>query len=102
MTTHAPTTGSKITVDPAGRLQVPDNPIILFIEGDGTGPDIWRATVRVLDAAVAKAYGGQRRIFWQEILAGEKAYAATGSHLPEETLRAIQEYLVALKGPLTT
>jgi len=102
MTKNVSATGSKITFDAAGRLQVPENPIILFIEGDGTGPDIWRATVRVLDAAVAKAYGGQRRIFWQEILAGEKAYAATGSHLPDETLNAIQEYLVALKGPLTT
>ncbi len=94
--------GTKITMDAAGRLIVPDNPIILFIEGDGTGPDIWRATVRVLDGAVAKAYGGRRQIVWQEILAGEKAYAATGSHLPPETLAAIQEYLVALKGPLTT
>ncbi|MGQ9920042.1 MAG: isocitrate dehydrogenase (NADP(+)) [Desulfobacca sp.] len=102
MTTHASATGSKITFDTAGRLQVPENPIILYIEGDGTGPDIWRATVRVLDAAVAKAYGGQRQIVWQEILAGEKAYAATGNHLPPETLAAIQEYLVALKGPLTT
>ncbi len=102
MTTNVFDTGSKITLDPSGKLLVPDNPIILFIEGDGTGPDIWRATVRVLDAAVAKAYGGNRRIFWQEILAGEKAYAATGSHLPQETLDAIQEYLVALKGPLTT
>ncbi|MBM4288680.1 MAG: isocitrate dehydrogenase (NADP(+)), partial [Deltaproteobacteria bacterium] len=94
--------GEKITFNASGRLQVPDNPVILFIEGDGTGPDIWRATVRVLDAAVAKAYGGRRRIVWQEILAGEKAYEATGSHLPEETLRAIRDYLVALKGPLTT
>ena len=94
--------GSKISFDPAGRLIVPDNPVILFIEGDGTGPDIWRATVRVLDGAVAQAYGGKRRIVWQEVLAGEKAFAATGSHLPEETLAAIRDYLVALKGPLTT
>ncbi len=94
--------GTKITMDAAGQLQVPDHPIILFIEGDGTGPDIWRATVRVLDAAVAKAYGGQRQIVWQEILAGEKAFAQTGHYLPEQTLTAIKEYLVALKGPLTT
>lgn len=94
--------GTKITMDAAGQLQVPDHPIILYIEGDGTGPDIWRATVRVLDAAVAKAYGGRRQIVWQEILAGEKAFAQTGHYLPEQTLTAIKEYLVALKGPLTT
>ncbi len=94
--------GTAVTMDSSGRLLVPDNPIILYIEGDGTGPDIWRATVRVLDAAVAKAYGGRRQIVWREILAGEKAFAATGSYLPEETLTAIREYLVALKGPLTT
>jgi isocitrate dehydrogenase len=92
----------KVTFDAAGKLQVPDHPIILFIEGDGTGPDIWRAAVRVLDAAVAKAYGGGRQIAWREILAGEKAHQATGSYLPEATLSAIKEYLVALKGPLTT
>jgi isocitrate dehydrogenase len=92
----------KITFDTAGKLRVPDHPIILFIEGDGTGPDIWRATVRVLDAAVAKAYGGKRQIAWREIVAGEKAYEATGNYLPQETLAAIKEYLVALKGPLTT
>jgi isocitrate dehydrogenase len=94
--------GAKISFDEAGKLQVPDNPIILYIEGDGTGPDIWRATVRVLDAAVAKAYGGKKQIFWREILAGEKAYEAAGSYLPDATLTAIKEYLVALKGPLTT
>jgi len=94
--------GQKISVNSAGELQVPDTPIILYIEGDGTGPDIWRATVRVLDAAVAKAYGGTKQIAWQEILAGEKAYAETGSYLPEATLAAIQDYLVAIKGPLTT
>ena len=102
MTETASGTGRKITFDHSGRLIVPDNPVILFIEGDGVGPDIWRATVRVLDGAVAKAYGGRRRIVWQEVLAGEKASAATGSHLPEETLTAIRDYLVALKGPLTT
>ncbi len=94
--------GEKISWSASGRLQVPDRPIILYIEGDGVGPDIWRATVRVLDAAVAKAYGGQRQIVWQEILAGEKAYQQTGSYLPEESVAAIREYLVALKGPLTT
>ena len=94
--------GRKITFDPSGQLVVPDTPVILFIEGDGTGPDIWRATVRVLDAAVAQAYGGRRQIVWQEILAGEKAFAQTGHYLPEKTLEAIREYRVALKGPLTT
>ncbi len=102
MTDTTSLTGEKITFDGTGKLRVPDNPIILYIEGDGTGPDIWRATVRVLDGAVARAYGGRRRIVWREALAGEKAYEAVGSHLPEETLKAIKEYLVALKGPLTT
>ncbi len=83
-------------------LHVPDNPIIPFIEGDGTGPDIWRASVRVFDAAVAKAYGGTRAISWQEVLAGEKAFQQTGSWLPEATLAAFREYLVGIKGPLTT
>ncbi len=83
-------------------LQVPDNPIIPFIEGDGTGPDIWRASVRVFDAAVAKAYGGTRAIAWQEVLAGEKAFQQTGSWLPEATLAAFRQYLVGIKGPLTT
>jgi isocitrate dehydrogenase len=102
MTTTSSLPSEKITFDAAGRLQVPDHPIILFIEGDGTGPDIWRATVRVLDAAVAKAFGGRRQIAWREIMAGEKAYEETGNYLPQETLAAIKEYLVALKGPLTT
>jgi isocitrate dehydrogenase len=83
-------------------LTVPDTPIIPFIEGDGTGPDIWRATVRVLDAAVAKAYGGRRRIAWFEIFAGEKAHARFGTWLPEDTLRAFARYIVGIKGPLTT
>ncbi|MBK9239127.1 MAG: NADP-dependent isocitrate dehydrogenase [Acidobacteria bacterium] len=83
-------------------LHVPDNPIIPFIEGDGTGPDIWRASVRVFDAAVAKAYGGTRAISWQEVLAGEKAFQQTGSWLPEATLAAFRQYLVGIKGPLTT
>ncbi len=102
MTSTSSLPSEKITFDAAGKLQVPDHPIILFIEGDGTGPDIWRATVRVLDAAVAKAFGGRRQIAWREIMAGEKAYEAIGSYLPQETLAAIKEYLVALKGPLTT
>ncbi len=86
----------------AGKLIVPDQPIIPFIEGDGTGPDIWRAAQPVLDAAVEKAYGGKRRIAWKEVLAGEKAFNRTGSWLPEETLQAFRQYLVGIKGPLTT
>jgi isocitrate dehydrogenase len=86
----------------AGRLEVPDHPIIPFIEGDGTGPDIWRASVRVFDAAVKKAYNGSRTICWKEVLAGEKAFKATGNWLPEETLEAFKKYLVGIKGPLTT
>ncbi len=85
-----------------GRLAVPDSPIIPFIEGDGTGPDIWAAAVRVIDAAVRKAYGGARRIAWKEVLAGEKAHKQTGDWLPEQTVRAIDSHLVAIKGPLTT
>jgi len=87
---------------PADRLQVPDAPIIPFIEGDGTGPDIWRASRRVFDAAVEKAYGGKRKIAWKEVLAGEKAFNQTGNWLPEETLEAFRTYLVGIKGPLTT
>jgi isocitrate dehydrogenase len=83
-------------------LQVPDQPILPFIEGDGTGPDIWRASVRVFDAAVAKAYGGTRKIEWLEVLAGEKAFKQTGQWLPEDTLTAFRKYLVGIKGPLTT
>ena len=94
--------GSKITLAGAGKFQVPDTPTILYIEGDGTGPDIWRATQPVLDAAVAKAYGGARRIAWQEVLAGEKAFKEKENYLPEESLAALREYRVALKGPLTT
>jgi isocitrate dehydrogenase len=85
-----------------GALTVPDQPIVPFIEGDGTGPDIWRASVRVFDAAVAKAYGGRRKIEWLEVLAGEKAFKKTGNWLPEETLQAFRTYLVGIKGPLTT
>jgi isocitrate dehydrogenase len=83
-------------------LQVPNDPILPFIEGDGTGPDIWRASVRVLDAAVAKAYGGAKKIEWLEVLAGEKAFNQTGNWLPDETLDAFNKYLVGIKGPLTT
>ncbi|MFZ2088769.1 MAG: isocitrate dehydrogenase (NADP(+)) [Desulfobaccales bacterium] len=94
--------GLKITVGGAGKFHIPETPTILYIEGDGTGPDIWRATQPVLDAAVAKAYGGARFIDWQEILAGEKAFKETGTFLPEESLQALRDYRVALKGPLTT
>ncbi|HEY7475976.1 MAG TPA: NADP-dependent isocitrate dehydrogenase [Vicinamibacterales bacterium] len=83
-------------------LVVPDRPTIPFIEGDGTGPDIWRASVRVFDAAVERAYGGGRQIVWREVLAGEKAFKQTGNWLPEETLAAFRQYLVGIKGPLTT
>ncbi|MCW5775181.1 MAG: NADP-dependent isocitrate dehydrogenase [Phycisphaeraceae bacterium] len=86
----------------ADGLRVPDEPVLPFIEGDGTGPDIWRASVRVFDAAVAKAYNGKRRIHWKEVLAGEKAFNATGNWLPDETLDAFRTYLVGIKGPLTT
>ena len=85
-----------------GAFTVPDNPIIPFIEGDGTGPDIWRASVRVFDAAVAAAYGGKRKIHWMEILAGEKAFNTTGEWMPAETLEAVREFKIAIKGPLTT
>ena len=98
--------GEKIAIS-HGKLQVPDHPIVPFIEGDGTGPDIWHASVRVLDAAVEQAYGGKRQIAWTEVYAGEKAQAVYGADcppnlLPTETLDVIREYLVAIKGPLTT
>ncbi len=93
--------GQRITYQD-GRISVPDYPIIPFIEGDGIGPDIWRATQRVVDAAVAKTYGGRRRIAWIEVLAGEKAYNATGQWLPDETLETLKAYKVGIKGPLTT
>ncbi|WP_146807948.1 MULTISPECIES: NADP-dependent isocitrate dehydrogenase [Aneurinibacillus] len=97
-----PTHGEKITVDSTGTLNVPNNPIVPFIEGDGTGPDIWNAAVRVLDAAVEKAYNGEKKIAWYEVYAGEKAFNKYGEWLPKDTLTAINEYLVAIKGPLTT
>ncbi len=93
--------GEKITVE-NGVVQTPNKPIIPFIEGDGTGPDIWAAASRVLEAAVEKAYNGEKGIEWKEVLAGEKAYNQTGEWLPEETLDAIREYKIAIKGPLTT
>jgi len=93
--------GTPITMGPDG-LKVPNDPIIPFIEGDGIGPDIWAAAVRVFDAAVEKAYDGERSIAWTEVLAGEKAYSETGSWLPEETVSAFTEFLVGIKGPLTT
>ncbi|MDG0874632.1 NADP-dependent isocitrate dehydrogenase [Paenibacillus thiaminolyticus] len=96
-----PTEGEKITIQD-GKLQVPNHPIIPFIEGDGTGRDIWRASKRVLDAAVEKAYKGERKLAWYEVFAGEKAYNTYGEWLPNDTLTAIREYIVAIKGPLTT
>jgi isocitrate dehydrogenase len=98
---QATTQGEKITVE-NGVLRVPDTPIIPYIEGDGIGPDIWRATERVLDAAVNTAYAGRRRIHWLQVYAGEKANEVMGSWLPDETLAACREYLVSIKGPLTT
>ncbi len=96
-----PPAGQKITIS-GTKLQVPDRPIVPFIEGDGTGRDIWRASVRVLDAAVARAYGVKRKIEWMEVYAGEKSYQAFNSWLPDETVAACREYLVSIKGPLTT
>ncbi len=96
-----PTQGEKITIQ-NGVLRVPDQPIIPFVEGDGTGRDIWRASVRVLDAAVEKAYGGRRKIHWMEVYAGEKSFRLFGTWLPEATLEVFREYLVGIKGPLTT
>ncbi|MGH8120837.1 MAG: isocitrate/isopropylmalate family dehydrogenase, partial [Gammaproteobacteria bacterium] len=98
---NLPKDGSGISIK-NGKLSVPDNPVIPFIEGDGIGPDVWRASVRVLDAAVHKAYAGKRRIHWMEVYAGEKANVLTGTWLPDETLEACRTYLVAIKGPLTT
>ena len=98
---RVPDAGEPIAVE-GGKLRVPDRPIIPFIEGDGTGPDIWRATKRVLDAAVRKAYEGQREIQWMEVYAGEKAVEVTREWLPDETLRALTEFKVGIKGPLTT
>jgi isocitrate dehydrogenase len=95
------TAGDTITMR-SGRLEVPSQPVIPFIEGDGTGPDIWRASQHVFDAAVRRAYGDRRRIVWREVLAGEKAKNELNNWLPDETLAAIDQHLVAIKGPLTT
>ncbi|HSI35287.1 MAG TPA: isocitrate dehydrogenase (NADP(+)) [Tepidisphaeraceae bacterium] len=96
-----PTTGQAITIS-GGKLNVPDQPIVPFIEGDGTGPDIWRASVRVFDAAVAKAYGGKRKIAWMEVLAGQKSFDKLNNWLPDDTVEAFKHFLVGIKGPLTT
>ena len=101
MAATQPPAGDRIRITD-GRLEVPDNPIIPFIEGDGTGPDIWRASQAVFDAAVAKAYKGKRRVTWVEVLAGEKAFNRTKNWLPDETVAAFKEYIVGIKGPLTT
>jgi len=93
--------GDKISIS-NGKLQVPDQPVVPFIEGDGTGADIWRASVRVLDAAVAKAYAGKKKIAWMEVFAGEKSFTQFNSWLPDETVDAFREFLVGIKGPLTT
>ncbi|MCL4156371.1 UNVERIFIED_CONTAM: hypothetical protein GTU68_006886 [Idotea baltica] len=93
--------GTKVTIE-NGKLVVPNDPIIPFIEGDGIGPDIWAASERVLNAAVEKAYGGTRKIHWHEVLAGQKAFDKTGEWLPQDTLDDIKKYLIAIKGPLTT
>ncbi len=100
--TPSPPSDAKPITSRDGRLVVPDHPVVPYIEGDGTGPDIWRATKPVLDGAVARAYAGRRRIGWLRILAGESAHAAVGDALPPETVEAIRTYLVAIKGPLTT
>src|SRR5215470_15468588 len=96
-TLKPPADGAPIT-RVSGRLSVPDNPIIPFIEGDGTGPDIWRASVRVMDAAVAKAYGGKKKIAWMEVFAGEKSFNRFKDWLPEDTVTAFREFLVGIKG----
>ncbi len=96
-----PENGEKVTIN-NGVLNVPDNPILPFIEGDGTGRDIWASSIRVLDAAVEKAYGGKRKIHWMEVYAGQKAFDKFGSWLPDETVKAFNEFLVGIKGPLTT
>jgi isocitrate dehydrogenase len=101
-TLRPPDEGGKITMDAGGALKVPATPIVPFIEGDGTGVDIWAASVRVFDAAVERSFGGKRQVAWLEVLAGEKAFHETGEWLPEETLQAFRDYLVGIKGPLTT
>src|SRR3954470_4979756 len=100
-TVKPPSSGTAISRK-SGRLIVPDNPIIPFIEGDGTGPDIWRASVRVLDAAVAKAYDNRRKLAWMEVYAGEKSFKLYDNWLPDDTIEAFSEHYVGIKGPLTT
>ncbi|MGE0791900.1 MAG: NADP-dependent isocitrate dehydrogenase [Sandaracinaceae bacterium] len=97
-----PKTGTKLTMGSDGVLHVPDDPVLPYIEGDGIGPDIWRASVRVFDAAVEKAYGGKKKVTWYEVFAGQKAYDEFESWLPDQTIEAFTEYLVGIKGPLTT
>lgn len=97
-----PTTGTAITAGPGGVLNVPNDPIICYIEGDGTGPDIWRASVKVFDAAIHKAYGGAKKVVWHEVFAGEKAFHRFGEWLPDETLSQMSRFLFGIKGPLTT
>jgi isocitrate dehydrogenase len=94
--------GNRITVNSDGTLNVPDRPEIPFIEGDGIGPDIWRAARMVIDSAIQKVYGARKKISWLEILAGEKGFEKTGNWLPDETLETIQNHAVAIKGPMTT
>src|SRR6202012_1439763 len=96
-----PPQGGKISIQ-AGKLNVPDNPILPFIRGDGTGPDIWASSVRVFDAAVKKAYGGKRKVSWFEVFAGEESFKKFNNWLPDDTVEAFKEYLVGIKGPLTT
>src|SRR5690349_17537326 len=100
-TLKAPTTGEAITIN-NGKLVVPDHPVLPYIEGDGTGPDIWASSQVVFDNAVEKAYKGKRKITWLEVLAGEKSFRQVGDWLPEDTLTAFRHYLVGIKGPLTT
>src|SRR5213083_1145912 len=100
-TTCTPPAGGTISIS-NGKLNVPDNPILPFIRGDGTGPDIWAASVRVFDAAVQKAYGGKRKISWFEVFAGEESFKRFNDWLPEDTITAFKEFLVGIKGPLTT
>jgi len=103
MSSSKPSVGQKIRIDKKNEaIIVPDHPIIPFIEGDGTGPDIWRASRIVFDAAVEKAYKGKRKVAWREVLTGEKAFEQKGEWLPEETLEDLREYVVSIKGPLTT
>src|SRR6185503_1354107 len=100
-TSITPPAGGKISIK-NGKLQVPDNPVIPFIRGDGTGPDIWAASQRVFDAAVEKAYGGKRKIAWFEVFAGESAFKKFNNWLPDDTVEAFKEFLVGIKGSLTT